>query len=124
VGFLLKQREAGRNPGLFFHTDARAPGASLIFIASNLRMLHNVPMRTSITLDDDVYQLASMYAAGRGITLGAAVGELVRRTNTTPRPSSDSSRIKTLPNGLRVFASRGRVITPEMVKATQEDEIA
>jgi hypothetical protein len=76
-------------------------------------------MRTSITLDDDVYQLASMYAAGRGITLGAAVGELVRKKSGM----SGSARMKTLPNGLRVFAARGRVITPEMVKAAQEDEI-
>jgi len=81
-------------------------------------------MRTSITLDDDVYQLASMYAAGRGITLGAAVGELVRKAESGPRSVPGSSGIKTLPNGLRVFASRGRVITPEMVKAAQEDEIA
>ncbi len=81
-------------------------------------------MRTSITLDDDVYELASMYAAGRGITLGAAVGELVRKTSGAPGSTSGSSRIKTLPNGLRVIASRGRVITSEMVKATQEDEIA
>jgi hypothetical protein len=86
-------------------------------------MVHNVPMRTSITLDDDVYQLASMYAAGRGITLGAAVGELVRKTNAAPRSSSDSHGIKIAPNGLPVFASRGRVITSEMVKAAQEDEI-
>jgi hypothetical protein len=81
--------------------------------------MHNLGMRTTITLDDDVYELASMYAAGRGITLGAAVGELMRKANGT----SGSSRIKIAANGLPVFAARGRVITSEMVKATQEDEI-
>jgi hypothetical protein len=81
-------------------------------------------MRTSITLDDDVYQLASMYAAGRGITLGAAVGELVRKANVVPHSSPDSLGIKIAPNGLPVFASRGRVITPEMVKDAQEDDFA
>jgi hypothetical protein len=80
-------------------------------------------MRTSITLDDDVYQLASLYAAGRGITLGAAVGELVRKAKAAPRSSPESHGIKIAPNGLPVFASRGRVITSEMVKAAQEDEI-
>jgi hypothetical protein len=80
-------------------------------------------MRTTITLDDDVYELATMYAAGRGITLGAAVGELVRRGNGSAGSTSGSAKIKTLPNGLRVFAARGRVITSEMVKAAQEDEI-
>jgi len=87
-------------------------------------VVHNLDMRTSITLDDDVYQLASMYAAGRGITLGAAVGELVRRANSASGSPTGSARLKTLPNGLQVFASRGRRITSEMVKAAQEDEIA
>jgi hypothetical protein len=80
-------------------------------------------MRTTINLDDDIYQLASLYAAGRGITLGAAVGELVRKANEAPGSKSGEPRMKTLPNGLRVFAARGRVITSEMVKAAQEDEI-
>jgi hypothetical protein len=86
--------------------------------------MYALAMRTTITLDDDVYELASMYAAGRGITLGAAVGELVRKANRTSDPESGSTELKTLPNGLRVFAARGRVITSEMVKAAQEDEIA
>jgi predicted transcriptional regulator len=87
-----------------------------------LKLVHNGCMRTSITLDDDVYQLASLYAAGRGITLSAAINEAVRKFGETPRPASGSSRIKTLPNGLKVFAANGRVITPEMVKEALEDE--
>jgi hypothetical protein len=85
-------------------------------------LVHNGYMRTSITLDDDVYQLATLYATGRGITLSAAINEAVRKVGTASRSASESPRIKTAPNGLRVFASRGRVITPEMVKAAQEDE--
>jgi hypothetical protein len=81
-------------------------------------------MRTSITLDDDVYQLASLYAAGRGITLGAALGELVRNANMTRRSTSGSPGIETAPNGFPVFSDRGRVITPEMVKDAQEDDVA
>ena len=84
-------------------------------------------MRTSITLDEDVYQLAYLYAAGRGTTLSTAINEIVRKVGTAPRsaPGSSgvSSRIKTAPNGLRVIAARGRVITPEMVKEAQEDEL-
>ncbi len=85
--------------------------------------MHTVSMRTTINLDEDVYQLASLYAAGRGVSLGAAVCELVRRSNAALLSSSELPGIKTLPNGLRVFAARGRVITSEMVKAAQEDEI-
>jgi hypothetical protein len=80
-------------------------------------------MRTTITLDDDVYELASMYAAGRGMTLGAAVGELVRKGNGSAGSTSGASRVRIASNGLPVFSSRGKVITSEMVKAAQEDEI-
>lgn len=86
-------------------------------------LMYSCDMRTTINLDEDVYQLASMYASGRGITLGAAVGELVRKANAAPGSTSGSPRMRTLPNGLVVFAARGRVITSEMVKAAQEDEI-
>lgn len=82
-------------------------------------------MRTSITLDDDVYGLATLYANAKGITLGAAIGELVRRGEAVRRPEPPPSELERLPNGLLVFASRGdgRVITSEMVKAYSEDEL-
>jgi hypothetical protein len=73
-------------------------------------------MRVRITLDEDVYQLVSLCAAGRGITFGAAVGVLVRKAMAGPQSRSRSSRTKTATNGLRVFSARGRVITPKMVK--------
>jgi hypothetical protein len=68
-------------------------------------------MRITITLDEDVYQLVSLCAYGRGITLGAAVGEFVRRGIAQP-----ASGITTAPNGLPLLPARGRVITPQMVK--------
>ena len=76
-------------------------------------------MRTSITLDDDAYELASLYAKGRGITLSAAINEAVRKIGEAPL---DAPTIKIAPNGLPVFASRGRVITSEMVKEALEEE--
>jgi hypothetical protein len=79
-------------------------------------------MRTSITLDEDVYQLAWLYSKGRGTTLGAAIGELVRKGVAAQRSEALSPRLKRAPNGLLIVRSRGRVITPEMVKAAQEDE--
>jgi hypothetical protein len=77
-------------------------------------------MRTSITLDDETHDFASVYAQARGITLGAALGELVRKARTAP--NSAVSSIKTLPGGLPVFRSRGRKLTPEMVREAQEDD--
>jgi hypothetical protein len=78
-------------------------------------------MRTSVTLDEDVYQIAYLYAHGKGITLGAALGEMVRKA-TAPQDPTPSPRLITAPNGLLIFASQGRVITPEMVKAALEEE--
>jgi hypothetical protein len=88
-------------------------------------MVHNGSMRTSITLDDDVYQLATLYANGRGITLGAAIGEMVRKGSTAAGSESPSPRLVRAPNGLLIFPSCGRVITSEMVKeALEEDDFA
>jgi hypothetical protein len=81
-------------------------------------------MRTSVTLDDDVYQLAFLYAKGRGLTLGAAISELVRKGESAPRSEAHSSELVRESNGLLVFAARpGKMITPEIVKKYQEDEI-
>ena len=75
-------------------------------------------MRTSVTLDDDVYELASLYSKGRGITLGAAIGELVRKGGETPTPV-----LRRSPNGFPLFPRRGTPITARMVKDSQEDQI-
>ena len=77
-------------------------------------------MRTSITIDDDIHELASIYAEARGITLGAAIGELIRAAQAPP-PSE--SPIKVTRDGIPVFRSRGRVLTSEMVRQGQEDEL-
>jgi len=76
-------------------------------------------MRTTITLDEDAYQLAYLYAKGRGLTLGRAIGELIH----TPRHAAVST-LRRSPDGLPLFPRRGRVITSEMVKEYGEDEIA
>jgi hypothetical protein len=85
-------------------------------------MVQNAFMRTSVTLDEDVYELATLYAKGRGVTLGAAIGELVRRGNEARSRESISPRLKRLPSGLLVARSRGKVITPEMVKKALEED--
>ena len=32
-------------------------------------MMHNPLMRTTVNLDQDIYELATLYARGRGVTL-------------------------------------------------------
>ncbi len=84
--------------------------------------MHNSSMRTTITLDQDVYEIATLYARGRGVTLSTAISELARRGATAPPPES---RLIRAPNGLLINPARGRVITSEMVKeALEEDDFA
>ena len=77
-------------------------------------------MRTTVTLDQDVYELATLYARGRGVTLGTALSELARKGATAP----PESRLVRAPNGLLILPATGRVITTEMVKEAMEDDLA
>jgi hypothetical protein len=76
-------------------------------------------MRTSVTLDDDVHEFAAYYANARGITLSAAMNELIRKAETAPNPKPE---ILIGPNGLPMFPPTGRTITSEMVKKAEEEE--
>lgn len=46
-------------------------------------------MRTTLTLDDDVAELAARQAKARGLSLGKTVFDLVRRGLNAPTPSVD-----------------------------------
>jgi hypothetical protein len=97
--------------------------ASSLEIASNSNLMHTISMRTTVTLDDDAYELAMLCAKGRGITLGAAISEFVRKGQEARLAERSSSpRLKRLPNGMLVFAAQGRVITNEMVKAALDED--
>jgi hypothetical protein len=83
--------------------------------------MQNSDMRTTIKLDDEVYEVALLYARARDLSLGAALSELVRDSraiSADPTPS----RIETAASGLPIVRSRGRRLTPEMVKEAQEDD--
>lgn len=82
--------------------------------------------RANIHLDNDAYDYASAYASAKGLPLGVAVSELLRqRAELSPEPSlSASPRLKRTPRGYLVKAKTGRVVTPEMVKASSEEDVA
>jgi len=84
--------------------------------------MHNQVVRTTVNLDDEAYELAMLCAKGKGITLGAALSELVHKGQEARfLEPSPSPRLKRLPNGMLVARARGRVITSEMVKAALEE---
>jgi hypothetical protein len=79
-------------------------------------------MRTTITLDDDVHEFATYYANARGITLSAAMNELVRKAEPKPATAPERFEFERSPNGLPLLPRTGRTITAEMVKQLEEDE--
>jgi hypothetical protein len=77
-------------------------------------------MRTSINLEDQVHEFASIYASARGISLSAAVNELIRKAQAgSPR----EPEISCGPHGLPMFPPTGRTITNEMVKRLEMEEL-
>ena len=80
-------------------------------------------MRLTVNLDPDVYDFTSAYAGAKGITLSAALSELVRKAEQAPGPGGDSPRLKMNEYGYLVIAGTGDVLTPEMVKEASEDEL-
>lgn len=81
--------------------------------------MHHATMRTTITLDEDVHEYASVYAQAQGITLSRAIGELVRRAQVVERPVPTVLRLR---NGFPVFSPAGTSISAELVKEIEEEE--
>lgn len=46
-------------------------------------------MRTTLTLDDDVFELAARQAKLRGVSLGKIVSDLMRKGLNAPTPAQD-----------------------------------
>jgi hypothetical protein len=79
-------------------------------------------MRTTITLDEETHEFACYYARSKGITLSAAIDELVRRADCFPAAPSEHLELERGPNGLPLLPRTGRTITSEMVKKLAEEE--
>jgi hypothetical protein len=76
-----------------------------------------VCMRTTLSLDDDVFQVVKTYAENRSLAIGKAVSELVRRGLSAP--------VKTrVVNGLVVFdvPEDSEAVTSDLVKQLEADE--
>jgi hypothetical protein len=74
-------------------------------------------MRTTLSLDDDVFQLVKTYADNRSLAMGKALSELVRRGLNAP--------VKTrVVNGLVVFdvPADSEPVTSELVKRLEAEE--
>jgi hypothetical protein len=74
-------------------------------------------MRTTLSLDDDVVDIAKEYAAVKNLSLGAAVSDLVRKGIKAPLPIR-------MVNGIAVFdlPADSPVVTSERVKEILDSE--
>jgi hypothetical protein len=74
-------------------------------------------VRTTLSLDDDVFRLVKTYAENRSLAMGKAVSELVRRGLSAP--------VKTrVVNGLVVFdvPEESDPVTSALVKRLEAEE--
>jgi hypothetical protein len=83
-------------------------------------------MRLSVNLKPEVHDFVSAYAHGRGITLSAAINELLRHAEHAPglgtAPEFEQGTVRMNEYGYLEITG-GDVITPEMVKELSEDPI-
>lgn len=79
-------------------------------------------MRTTITLDNEAHEFAAYYARARGLSLSAAINELIRKAEAGPARPSEDFKFERSPNGLPLLPRTGRTITSEMVKQLKEEE--
>ena len=57
-------------------------------------MMHNLVMRTTVTLNDETHEFASYYARAKGISLGSAIDELIRKAQRRlPLHAKDFGRL-------------------------------
>jgi len=77
-------------------------------------------MRTNVNLADDARQFAEVYAHANGITLGDAITDLIRKgQNAVPKPVEFALG----PSGFPIFPRKGRILTTEMVRQAELDDI-
>ncbi len=77
-------------------------------------------MRTTVTLDDETHEFVAYYARAKGISLGAAIDELIRKAQSAP-PAPPPEILRS-PSGFPMFPPTGRTITAEMIKKLEEEE--
>jgi hypothetical protein len=72
-------------------------------------------MRTTLTIDDDVYDRVRAIARSQRRSLGEVVSDLMRQTMETPEPL----RFR---NGVPLLPARGGRVTIDMINKLRDEE--
>jgi hypothetical protein len=78
-------------------------------------------MRTTLDIADDVLQAVKERAQREKRTIGEMISELARRALTTAQGSPPGKEPKAI-YGIRPFASRGGIVTNELIDRLREDD--
>ena len=78
-------------------------------------------MRTTLDIADDVLLAAKERARRENKTAGEVISELARQALTAPRPNAVAE--PTAVYGFKPFASRGNVITNELIDRLRSDDV-
>jgi hypothetical protein len=74
-------------------------------------------MRTTLRLDDDIFQVVRRYAESRSLALGKAVSELVRKGLAAPVPTRTVNGIQVFdlpPDSPRITSRRVKELESEL----------
>lgn len=80
-------------------------------------------MRTNVNLAEDVHEFATLYANARGITLSAAISELIRKSQTAERATPKSPAFRRSASGFPLFPRTVDKLTTSMVRKAEEDDL-
>jgi hypothetical protein len=78
-------------------------------------------MRTTLDIDDDVLQAAKERAAREHTTAGKVLSKLARHSLTNPPARSGFREPKAI-YGLKPIASRGGIVTNEIIEQLREED--
>ena len=96
---------------------------SITLFARFYKRVHTNNMRTNVNIADDVRQFATLYANAKGLTLGAAITELIRKAQRTETAETKTPQFERSFAGFPVFPKLGRTITTEMVRKAEEEDL-
>ena len=80
-------------------------------------------MRTNVNLADDVHHFATLYADARGLSLSAALSELVRKAQAIETAEPKPPVFERSSAGVPLFPDSGQRISAEMVRKAEEDAL-
>jgi hypothetical protein len=97
--------------------------ARTVDLARPIESVHNGNMRTNVNLADDARQFAEVYAHANGLTLGDAITNLIREGQRAASVTVEPTEFALGPSGFPIFPRKGRIITTEMVRQAELDNI-